>query len=492
MGKKNNAVYVISIIFLFAIVSLAVLAPSFFADLFNFIFRETVKQFGWLYLVSMFGFVAFVVFVGFSKWGKIRLGSDESRPEYSNISWFAMLFSAGMGIGLVFWGVAEPLNHFLSPVVGIEPGTVEAAEFAMRKSFFHWGLQPWAGYCVIAMALAYMQFRKSAPGLISSIFIPLVGEENVKGWFGKTVDILAVFATVAGVATSLGLGALQINSGLNYIFNVPETIMVVSIIIFVITIIFLVSTLSGLDKGIKLLSNLNIAIAGAILLVCFIVGPSVKILNTLFTFTGEYVSQFITDSLTLPIFEADPWYGSWTIFYWAWWISWAPFVGMFIARISKGRTIKEFVLGVLVVPTMGSFVWFSVFGTLGLNLGIDVAREAVVSTSTAFFVVLSHYPLGTIISIIAIVLLVTFFVTSANSATFVLAMMTHNGNLNPPSSKKLIWGIIQSALALVLIIAGGLNMLQTASIAAAFPFIFVMILACISLVKMFKSENMNY
>lgn len=488
-NKKNNVVFFVSIIIVFAIVAFAVFAPTIFSDVFNFIYQGSVNNFGWLYLASMFGFVVFVVFVGLSKWGKIRLGSDDSRPEYSNLSWFAMLFSAGMGIGLVFWGVAEPLNHFVNPIIGIESGTMEAAEFAMRKSFFHWGLQPWAGYCVIAMALAYMQFRKGKPGLISSIFIPLVGEEKAKGWFGKTVDILAVFATVAGVATSLGLGAMQINSGLNYMFGIPETMMVVTVIIAIITVIFLVSTLSGLDKGIKLLSNLNIAIAGLIMLAAFFVGPTVKMLNSFFTFSGEYVTQFITDSLTMPAFQADPWYGAWTIFYWAWWIAWAPFVGMFIARISKGRTIREFVLGVLVVPTLGSFIWFAIFGTLGMDLGLEVAKEAIASTSTAFFVVMSHYPLGTIISVIAILLLVTFFVTSANSATFVLAMMTHNGDLNPPSSKKFVWGMIQSALALVLIIAGGLNMLQTASIAAALPFIFVMILACVSLVKMFKSEK---
>lgn len=489
MKTKNNGVYYISLIIIFAIVAFALTTPDIFSASATTLFNIMVGEFGWFYMVAMFGFVVFSFYIGFSKWGKVRLGPDDSRPEYSNLSWFAMLFSAGMGIGLVFWGIAEPLNHFIAPIVGIEGGTNLAAEFAMRKSFFHWGLQPWAGYCVISMALAYMQYRKGAPGLISSIFIPLIGKEKVKGSIGKMIDILAVFATVTGVATSLGLGTMQINSGLNYMYGVPENNIVKTIIVVIITILFLATAISGINKGIKLLSDINLGLAGILLIGAFLVGPTVMILNGFFTFTGQYITQFVQDSLTLPVFQADTWYGIWTIFYWAWWIAWAPFVGMFIARISKGRTIKEFVCGVLAVPTLGSFVWFAVFGTMGINLGPEVAEKAVQSTSTALFVVLAEYPMGTILSTIAVILLITFFVTSANSATFVLAMMSEQGNLNPSTRKKTVWGIVQSALALTLMLSGGLNMLQTASIAAAFPFIFVMILACVSLVKMLKSEQ---
>ncbi|MDF2548219.1 MAG: choline transporter [Anaerosolibacter sp.] len=487
MNKKNNVFY-ISLVFVFAIVLWGLLAPENFGSAANGLFNYLVGNFGWFYLISMFSFVIFSIWIAFSRYGSIKLGPDDSKPEYTYVSWFAMLFSAGMGIGLVFWGVAEPLNHFAAPL-GMDGGTAAAADFAMKKSFFHWGLHPWANYCILALALAYMQFRKNKPGLISSIFIPLIGEERVNGPIGYLVDILAVFATVAGVATSLGLGTLQINSGLNFMFGIPETAAVQIAIVAIVTVLFMISAITGLDKGIKFLSNLNMGIAGILLILAIIIGPTVMIINALTNGIGMYFGEFIRDSFHIEVFGDSQWFGWWTIFYWAWWIAWAPFVGMFIARISKGRTIREFVTGVLLVPAVGSFLWFAVFGTLGINLGLDVANEAIKSTPTAFFVVMSHYPMGGIISFVAVILLVTFFVTSADSATFVLGMMTSNGELNPSTQKKLIWGIIQSALALALMLAGGLGMLQTASIAAAFPFAFVMLFGMVSLVKALKSDE---
>jgi len=483
-------VLIISLIVTLAIVAWGLLLPANFESAANFAFNYINTNFGWFYIITMFSFVVFAIWIAFSKYGKIKLGPDDSKPEYSLISWFAMLFSAGMGIGLVFWGVAEPLNHFVNPI-DVASGSVAAADFAIRKSFFHWGLHPWANYCVLALALAYMQFRKGKAGLISSIFIPLLGEERVNGPIGKAIDILAVFATVAGVATSLGLGTLQINSGLNFMFGVPETDFVKIVIVAVVTVLFLISAVTGLDKGIKFLSNLNVSIAGILLVLTILVGPTLLIINTFTDGIGAYLGGFLRDSFRINPFGDSSWYGGWTIFYWAWWIAWAPFVGTFIARISRGRTIKEFVGGVLLAPTLASFIWFAVFGATGINQGLAVAQNAIQSTSTALFVVMQQYPLGALISYVAIFLLATFFITSADSATFVLGMLSSHGTLNPSTARKVVWGFIQSALALALMLgtSNGLQMLQTASIVAAFPFAFIMIFSMVSLVKILKTEK---
>lgn len=488
MKKNSQNVFYISLVVVLGIALWGIISPESMGKQANRVFEYLTTSWGWLYLIGMFSFIIFSIALAVSKYGEIRLGPDDSRPEYSYVSWFAMLFSAGMGIGLVFWGIAEPLNHFMAPF-GVEAGSAAAADFAIKKSFFHWGLHPWANYCVIALALAYMQFRKGKPGLISSIFIPLFGEKVVSGFVGKLIDILAIFATVFGVATSLGLGTLQINSGLNYLFGVPVNTFTNIVIIVAVTVLFMISAITGLDKGIKFLSNCNITLAGILLILGLIIGPTIMIVNSLTNGVGMYFSQLVRDSFNVEAFGDNSFVKGWTVFYWAWWIAWAPFVGVFIARISKGRTIREFITGVLLVPALGSFIWFSVFGTMGINLGTEVATEAIQSTETAFFVVMSHYPLGKIISFIAVILLSTFFVTSADSATFVLGMLSQNGNLNPDTKRKVIWGIIQSLLAFALMVAGGLKVLQIGSIAAAFPFLFVMILAMFSLVKALKSDE---
>lgn len=491
---KDNKVFYISLVITFAIVLLGITIPNKFNDAANSIYSFLTENFGWTYLMSMLFFVIFAVGLAFSKYGKIKLGPDDSKPDFSTASWFAMLFGAGMGIGLVFWGVAEPLSHFVAPP-GIKPGTAEAADFAMKVSFKHWGFHPWANYSIIGLALAYFQFRKNKPGLISSIFIPLLGEERVNGPIGKLIDILAVFATVAGVATSLGLGTLQINSGLKYIFNIPETKLVQLAIIGVVTAIFIWTAVSGIEKGIKLLSDINLWAAALLIILSFFIGPTLKMINSLTNGMGSYIGTFIQDSLGINAFGDNSWLNGWTIFYWAWWIAWAPFVGTFIARISKGRTIKEFVMGVIVAPSIASFVWFSIFGSLGMNLGItgkvklEALKAIAAKPETALFAVMKNYPMGVIVSLVAVFLLCTFFITSANSATFVLGMFTSEGDLNPSNSKKILWGLVQALLATALLFAGGLKALQTASVAAAFPFIFVMIFACISLVKALREEK---
>ena len=379
---------------------------------------------------------------------------------------------------------------YVNPI-GFDSMSVDAAKFAMTKSFLHWGLHPWANYSILGLGLAIMQFRRGKPGLISSLFIPLIGEEKARGSIGKLIDILAIFATAAGMATSLGLGTYQISSGLNYMFKIPETTIVQIIIVVVITVIYTWTAVTGIDKGIKLISNLNMILVIALLALSIIFGPTVDILNIFGESTGNYLQSLLSNTFEIGAFSKTDWYGAWTLFYWAWWIAWAPFTGTFIARISKGRTIKEFISGVLIVPSIVSFFWFSIFGAIDFSVAKEVLIEASKNASTAFFIVINNITLGNVISVIAIALLFTFFITSANSATFVLGMLSHNGDLNPPNSKKLVWGIIQSALALSLMVgsANGLKMLQTISIVAAFPFAFIMLLTIISVMKALKEEE---
>lgn len=492
-NKKRNLVYIISIIISIIIGLWGILGSKSFEKAANSLMSGVTVNMGWLYLLSMLTFVIFALIVAFSRYGNIKLGKDDSKPEYSTISWFGMLFGAGMGIGLVFYGVAEPLSHYVAPIEYLTPGTPEAANFAMKASFMHWGIHPWANYSIIGLGLAYFQFRKDKPGLISTLFIPLLGEEKVKGPIGKIIDIFAVIATIAGVATSLGMGTLQINSGLSYLFNAPNNKMSWLVIVVVIAIIYIWTAVAGIDKGINTISNINLILAGTILVLSFIVGPKLMMLNSFTSGMGAYLDNFFQDSLALNPFGSNDWLLGWRIFYWAWWIAWAPFVGTFIARISKGRTVREFILGVSVAPALASIVWFSVFGSMGLNIATKLplvqAKELASVSELALFKVFAQYPLGVILSVITVVLLCTFFITSANSATFVLSMFSQEGDLNSDKNKKLVWGILQALIAYALLLSGGISALQTASVAAAFPFIFIMLFVCVSIIKAFKKEK---
>ncbi|MFV0424463.1 MAG: BCCT family transporter [Bacilli bacterium] len=490
--KRNNTVFFISIAVLIVIVIWGAVFADSFQNAVDSSYAFITKWFSKYYLVTMSAFVIFCFFLLFSKYRNVRFGDDDDKPEYSFISWFAMLFSAGMGIGLVFWGVAEPINHYIAPGGGVDPSSADSIRFAFEKTYLHWGLHPWAGYVVIGGALAYVQFRKKLPGLISSLLIPLIGEDLAKGPLGKAIDIIAIFATVAGITTSLGLGAYQINSGLNFLFGIPENNLVVFIIVLVTTGLFVLSAVSGLDRGIKILSNTNVLLALVIMVLTFIVGPSLLIIKNLGTGTLDYFINLIPDMVTLQKSDGSEWVNGWTVFYWAWWIAWAPFVGSFIARISKGRTIKEFVMGVLFAPLLASLVWFAIFGTVGIDLGPDIATEAAANTSTAVFVTMSNYKLGSLISGVIIILLCTFFVTSADSGTFVLGILSSNGNLNPTTLRKVIWGCIITSVTLVLMFASesGLQNVQTASIVAALPFSIVMILSVVAWIKsLIKDEK---
>ncbi len=494
--NKKNLVFYVSVIVMVMLVAWGVIFSDSFQENVNNSFSFITENFSGYYIIVMSSFVVVALFLMFSKLGKIKLGEDNDKPEYSFFSWFAMLFSAGMGIGLVFWGAAEPLYHFMSPKAGIDSASREALEFTMQKSFLHWGFHPWAGYVIIGGSLAYMQYRKKYPGLISSLLIPIIGEKRAKGAIGYVVDILAIFATVAGIATSLGLGALQINSGLNFLFGVPENNTMVVIIVIIATFLFILSAVSGLDRGIKILSNTNVILALGMMILTFIIGPKIDIIRNFGIGIKELITNIPSDMLPLDLGnEGGEWYGWWTVFYWAWWIAWAPFVGSFIARISKGRTIREFIAGVLLAPAIASFIWFAIFGTAGINLGAEVIGDAYSNTSTTIFFVLEHYNLGFFISIITVILLYTFFVTSADSGTFVLGILSSNGNLNPTVKRKVIWGLIITSFTLVLMLASegdtGLTNVQTASIVAALPFSLVMILAMISWIKALLQEKTN-
>ena len=492
---KFNSVYLISIAITLAVVAWGYQAPEAFGRFADALFGGLTKYFGWGYLLTMNLFVLFCIAMAFGRFRHVRLGRPEDRPEHSNISWFAMLFSAGMGVGLVFYGAAEPLIHFGNAPFGAEPGSIQAARDAMQISFFHWGLHPWAGYAVIAMPMAYYQFRRNSPGLISSLFVPLVGQKAVDGAFGKFVDILAIFATLAGITTSLGLGTLQLSSGLNEIVGLGKTTSIQVGIIIILAVFYTGSAVMGIDRGIKWVANFNLFVCLLLMATLFLVGPTLPIVDSLMTGVGDYLSGLVKESFSMAPYGGpyESHLRSWTLYYWAWWIAWAPFVGSFVARISRGRTIAEFVAGVLIVPALGSFTWFAIFGTSALHLqlvrGIDIAAQVTKDISVGVFALYKYFPLGFVMSVLMLVLITTFFVTSANSATFVLSMYSNQGDLNPSKSKMGVWGVLMAALAIVLLMTGGLQNLQTISLTAAPPFAVIMICACVSLWRSLSKDE---
>ncbi|OHR66999.1 glycine/betaine ABC transporter permease [Bacillus sp. HMSC76G11] len=454
-------------------------------------FNGTLDYFGWIYLSSAIFFVIFSVYLLFSKFGHIRLGKETEKPEFKTASWLAMLFGAGTGVGIIYWSVAEPVFHYTSPPSG-EGNSEAAANLAMEYTFFHWGFHPWAIYTVIGLALAYFQFNKRLPASVSSAFYPLL-KEKIHGPIGKTIDILAVFATIFGIATSLGLGSKQISAGLNALFGIPNTLFVQIIVIAIATILFIISLSTGLKRGIQYLSNTAMILSFLIMFLVLVLGPTSSIFKVFFNTMGGYASNFIDMSLNLGPFGDSKWIGSWTLFYWAWWIAWAPFVGMFIARISKGRTIKEFVIGVLFVPSLGTFAWLSIFGGSALhmihNLGQkELATQITSNVDLSVFSFFEYLPASSLLSIVGFAVMMIYYITVADTSTFVLGMLSERGNLNPTNKIKVTWGIIQSMVASVLLLAGGLQALQTASIVAAFPFAIIMVVMCWSLFKALKDE----
>ena len=452
-----------------------------------------IDNFGWMFVLSTLGFLALAVFLGVSRFGKIRLGADDERPEFRTASWVAMMFSAGMGIGLMFFGVAEPMSHLGAPPNDAAPaGSAEAARVAMEYSYFHWAFHPWAIYAIVGLAIAYFVFRKGQRNLISSVFRPILGD-RVDGPTGRMIDSLAIFATLFGSATSLGLGALQINGGMNILWDVEISNGVAVAIIAVLTLAFVVSAISGVHKGIQWLSNGNMILAGVLLLFILVAGPTVFIFDTLTEAVGGYLTSIVPNSFRTGAFGDREWLGSWTIFYWAWWISWAPFVGTFIARISRGRTIGEFVFGVLLIPSAVSFVWFAVLGGAAINLQLtgqaDIAAATAQSSELALFSTLEQFALSDVTSFIVIVLVALFFVSGADAASVVMGMLSCRGSLTPPRGVVILWGTLMGATAAILLLAGGLEALQQAAILVAAPFMLVMIAMAVSLVKALRADE---
>lgn len=487
-------VFYISVVLIGLFVLWGLISPTSLANTATLALTFTTSTFGWLFLIVTFLILVFMIFLAFSKYGHLRLGHEDDRPEFSNITWFGMLFSAGMGIGLVFWGVAEPLDHYLYPPAGITSLTPDAANAAITFSFFHWGLHAWSIYSLVGLTIAYFRFRKDKKLLISQTLSPLIGK-NIDSSQARFIDILAIIATAFGVATSLGLGAMQINGGLNNLFGINVNILNQIIIIIIATILFLLSSATGIEKGIKILSNINVGIAMLLLLFVFFLGPTANILEIFTNNLGNYLQNIVSMSLRLTPFQESTWIADWTLFYWAWWIAWSPFVGVFIARVSKGRTIREFIVGVLLVPSLFSFIWFAVFGgtalSLEINTNLALLEALKADMSSTLFVMLNSLPFGYILSIVATALILTFFVSSADSATFVLGMFSTKGSMEPSTKVKITWGVLQALVAVALLISGGLQGLQTMSIVTALPFSLILFLMMVSFVMELRKEKIH-
>ncbi|GLQ39852.1 hypothetical protein GCM10007908_34720 [Rhizobium albus] len=448
--------------------------------------------FGWFLILVTNLAVAASLYLAIGPYGSIRLGAQTETPQYGLFSWIAMMFSAGIGIGLLYWGVAEPLTHFYAPPLQ-EAESVAAAEQAMVLSFLHWGFHGWGVYCIVGCALAYFHYRKGLPLSIRSALYPIIGE-RIYGPFGHSVDILAVFGTMFGVVTSLGLGVMQINAGLDTLFGIGNNIVIQLLLIAFITGLATLSVLAGLDGGIKRLSNFNIQMSFVLLAFMVIAGPTLYIFDSFVENMGNYINEFIYFSFWSEAYSGTSWQVDWTIFYWAWWISWSPFVGIFIARISRGRTIREFTLGVLFVPATIMFFWFTAFGGVAIQMElagdpglIAVTQEAY---GNAIFRLMEFYPLTDIITGLLVIMIVMWFVTSSDSASFVIDMLTAGGEADPPKVQRLFWAIAEGAIAAVLLVAGGLSALQAAAVVAGFPFAFVILVMMYGLMRGLSRDHL--
>ncbi len=458
---------------------------------FNAIRDAITETTGWFLILCVQAFLLFCIFIAASRFGHIRLGGPGARPVFTTPAWFSMLFSAGMGIGLMFWSVAEPLMHLQNPP-GASGMTAEGAVRAMDLTFLHWGFHAWGIYALVGLALAYFTFNLGLPLTIRSAFYPLLGE-RIYGPIGNIIDILAVIATLFGVATSLGFGVAQINAGLNYVFDVTISSSVQVALIAFITAVATISVVSGLDRGIKRLSQINLGVALVLMVFLLVAGPTLFLMKSLVQDSGHYLQNLLTlGSWTEAYGQDASWQGSWTVFYWSWWIAWSPFVGMFIARISRGRTVREFVLGVLIVPTILTFVWITTFGGSAIyeTLFVDtrIADAANANVATALFELLQRYPMANMSALVAIFLVFIFFVTSSDSGSLVIDIITSGGELDPPVAQRVFWAVTEGVVAAVLTIGGGLTALQTASITTGLPFAVVLVLMAYCLLKAFREE----
>ena len=491
-SQLNKKVFVSASAIIIALLLYTVALPKEAQTLFALIQASIVDNGSWFYVLTVAFIFFFVVFLGFSRYGDIRLGPDHSVPDYPLMTWLSMLFAAGMGIGLMFFGVAEPLMHYLAPPTA-ETGTVEAVQEAMKMTFFHWGLHAWAIYTIVALVLAYFSYRHNLPLTLRSALYPLIGD-RIYQWPGHLVDIFAVVSTVFGVATSLGLGASQVNAGFAYLFDIDVSVTNQILIMCGITAFAVISVATGLDKGIKILSETNMILAVILLLLIFILGPTVFLLQAYLQNMGDYLADIVHNTFNLFAYKKSNWIGGWTIFYWGWWLAWAPFVGLFIARISRGRTIREFILGVMFIPTLFTLLWMTIFGNSAIDL---VYNQGVVSlgemvnkdSSVALFVFLENFPFTSVLSFFSVIMIVIFFVTSCDSGAMVVDMLCSYGKNDTPLWQRVYWAVGIGVVAAILLLVGGLSALQTMTIASALPFAIVLLLAIIGLIKALRVEG---
>jgi choline/glycine/proline betaine transport protein len=477
-------------------VALAIPYDDAVAESFGLLSGWVARNLGWFYIFSVSALLIFLIGLAFSRYGNIRLGADDSRPDYSNLTWFTMLFAAGIGTILMFWGVAEPISHFAHPPFdGVQPGSEQAASDAMTIALYHFGLHTWTIFAVPGLAIAYFSYRHNLPMRISSLFYPILGERAFGPW-GWAVDVIAVLGTLFGVATSLGLGTLQLNSGLNYLFDVPSTGLVQVILIAVITSVAAISVALGLDKGVRRLSQLNILLAMALLAFVVIVGPTVFIAEGMVQSLGAYLDALPQLAFWTETFKDTDWQRQWTLFYWAWTISWAPYVGIFIARISRGRTIREFVAGVLLAPTAFTLVWFGVFGLSAIQVEmsgqIALAEQVQQDPSVAIFAFLEALPFSGIASALSVIIIVIFFTTSSDSASLVIDMLTRRDDQPSLVRQRIFWALAQGVIAGTLLLAGGLDALQNVITSLGLPFCILLIFMAVALFRALRADYRGY
>jgi len=499
-NKLNAAVFFPASAIIAVLLSFSFFFPDVAGSVFTKMQTVIVDNGSWFYVLTVAIILVTTVYLAFSRYSDIKLGPDHSSPDYSYLSWLSMLFAAGMGIGLMFYGVAEPLMHYLAPPTA-QTGTIEAAREAMKTTYFHWGLHAWAIYTIVALILAYFSFRHNLPLTLRSALYPLIGEK-IYGWRGDVVDVFAATGTLFGVATSLGLGVLQINAGLEYLFGFEQSSTTQVVLIIGITCIALCSVMTGLDKGIKRLSELNMILAICLVLLVLILGPTVFLLKALMQNTGDYLSDIVRNTFNLFAYQKTDWIGGWTIFYWGWWIAWAPFVGVFIARISRGRTIREFILGVMLVPTAFTLFWMTVFGNSAIEMVLIQGNEVLGqlandNTPAALFLFLEQFPWSSFLSGLAVIMIVVFFVTSCDSGAMVVDMLCSYGNNQTPLWQRIYWTSLVGVIAAVLLLSNGLSALQTMTIASALPFAALLLLTVVGLIKAlrveaYKQDSMSY
>jgi len=477
-------------------VALAIPFDAVVADSFGLLTGWVARNLGWFYIFAVSALLIFLLGLAVSRYGNIRLGADDSRPDYSNLTWFTMLFAAGIGTILMFWGVAEPISHFANPPFeGVEPGSEEAASDAMSLALYHFGLHTWTIFAMPGLAISYFAYRHNLPMRISSLFYPILGKRTFGPW-GWAVDVVAVLGTLFGVATSLGLGTLQLNSGLNYLFGVPSTGLVQAILIAVITGIAATSVALGLDKGVRRLSQLNIVLAMTLLAFVLIAGPTVFIAEGMVQSIGDYLDALPRLAFWTETFKDTDWQRQWTLFYWAWTISWAPYVGIFIARISRGRTIREFVAGVLFAPTAFTLVWFGIFGLSAINVEMNgqiaLAEQVQQDPSVAIFAFLEALPLSGMASALSVMIIVIFFTTSSDSASLVIDMLTRRDDQPSLVRQRIFWAVAQGVIAATLLLAGGLDALQNVITSLGLPFCILLIFMAVALFRALRADYRGY